>query len=90
MSIDVTPTKEIKGITIRSIIQFVAIIVTLIWSYSSLTYAMQEQTRAAKELKESLDKNQQYNEFQFRAVQNQLREQEVRLTRLETIVNDRK
>lgn len=81
--LDVSPNKEIKGITIRSVGGFVAIVVTVILCYASLKNTLDNTVNTTNDLKQVLKEQSQQNEVQYKILQNQLREQDLRLVRLE-------
>lgn len=81
--LDVTPTKEIRGITLRSALQAIIVIFTVVVAYANTTNAIDKVVLSNKETKELIKEMQQYNSVQIDLIKNQLREQDVRLIRLE-------
>jgi len=81
--LDVNPTKEIRGLTIRSVLQGIIILFTVFVAYANTTNAIDKLATSNKETKELIKEMQQYNSVQIDLIKNQLREQDIRLIKLE-------
>lgn len=87
MGLDVSPTKEIKGLTIQGAVRAIFISAVVIVTYANINNSITNLSETTKDLKQTVKETQQQNEVQFRLITNQLREQEIRLTRLEASKN---
>lgn len=82
-ALDVNPTKEIKGLTLRSAVQFAIILITVVVAYTNTNYAIDKVVTSNEQTKELIKEMQQYNSVQIDLIKNQLREQDIRLIKLE-------
>lgn len=90
-------SKEIKGLNLKTLVQGIIMVATVAIAYSQTTsqistlkVAVIEAKEASIENKQATKETQQNNDLQHRIMLNQLREQEVRIVRLETIVEELK
>lgn len=81
--IDVNPTKEIKGVTLRGAIQAAVILFTVVIAYGKTTNQVEMLSKSNQEARELIKEMQQYNSVQIDLIKNQLREQDIRLIKLE-------
>lgn len=77
MSIDVSPTKEIRGINFRILAQWFFVVVTIVFSTARTMEAVNRLSETTKDLQQQVREMQQENNTQHRLT-------DIRLTRIET------
>lgn len=90
-------SKEIRGLTFRSLFQAGLVFASIVVSYGNTTTHINDLKTSVirldetiKESKQTTKESQQNNDLQHRLIVNQLREQEVRIVRLETEIDQLK